>query len=92
MEELIVLGTWAAGAVIVVGVIEWMKGLFKKWTIPTKVWSVFLPVVSLGASWASCNMSGDFSPLYWNAAGVWGVSQLAYTLIVQSVKKKFGGK
>jgi hypothetical protein len=90
MVDIIDFATWAAGAVIVVGVMQWAKNLLKK--IPTWIWSVVLPIVSLGASAAAAYKESDYSSIFWNAAGIWAISQVGYELIVQSIKKKLGAK
>jgi hypothetical protein len=75
-------GSWLAGAVAVVGLIQWIKGLVPK-TTPTWVYAVLAPVLALG--WALAP-----EPVQ-QASGVLGVSQIGYETIIQTVKKRLGG-
>lgn len=67
---------WLTGAVIVVGIIQWAKNLFK--TAPAWAWYLALPLVSLVAGIAR---GGELWA--WNALGFWATSQLGYEIIVQ---------
>jgi hypothetical protein len=75
-------GMWALGAVIVVGLIQWVKGMFPK--APSWVWTAALPIVSFIAALA-------YGPdkIIWNVFGTWSVAQIGYEVILQSVKNKF---
>lgn len=82
-------GIWAAGAVIVVGVVQWAKGLFPK--VPSKLWSIVLPVVSAGAGFAYSFKTGVIADGVWTSLGIWAIAQLGYELIVQTVQQKLKG-
>ncbi len=81
--------TWTAGAVIVVGVIQWAKGAIPM--APAWTWTILLPLVSLGAATASAVQAEKMTGLFWDAAGIWAISQLGYEIIIQTIKKKLGG-
>ena len=87
--EILDLALWTAGAVIVVGIMQWAKNILPK--VPPKAWAFILPVVSFGAAVAGAVKGNDFSGILWNGAGIWAVAQVGYELIVQSIKKKLGG-
>lgn len=90
MVDIIDIGTWSAGAVIVVGAIQWAKGALSKIALPSWVWAIALPLVSIGAAGASAAKTGDWHRLPWDAAGMWAIAQLGYELIVQTVRRRFG--
>ncbi len=80
------IGTWATGAVIVVGIIQWIKGLAPQ--AKPSTWSIILPVISFLAAVAFGFKSNTLSGVLWDTAGIWAISQLGYEIIVQSVKKR----
>jgi|GEM_PF-2030427 len=96
MFDFAIMGIWCAGAVIVVGVMQWGKGFAAQTiqrVIPSWVWSLILPFCAIGASAAfAFNQNGG--SLIWNALGIWAVSQLGYEVIVKSVVENLlsGGK
>lgn len=96
MFDFAIMGIWCAGAVIVVGVMQWVKGFTAQTiqrVIPSWVWSLILPLCAIGASAAfAFNQNGG--SLIWNALGIWAVSQLGYEVIVKSVVENLlsGGK
>ena len=90
MFDFIDLPTWIAGAVIVVGVMQWCKNLLSK--IPSKAWAFVLPIISVGTAFASAIKDEDYSIIVWNALGIWAISQLGYELIVQKIKERLGAK
>ena len=75
----------AAATFIVVGLIQWAKGVFPK--APSKVWTWAFPP-SCFLIFAAIN----FLPA-WVMGGllVWAAGQLGYENIVQVVKSKLGG-
>lgn len=82
--EFIQWGIWLAGAVAVVGGVQWAKGLAPK--APSWVWLLAMPVLSVAAALAA----GGDRP-WFNALGIAAIAQLGYELIVQAVRKKLGG-
>lgn len=80
--------SWLAGAVAIVGIIQWAKGACEKIIpdkLPSWVWSLVLPAVAVGVSFT---MTGEY---FWNLCGTWAIAQLGYEVIIQAVKKKVGG-
>lgn len=75
-------GTWLAGGVATVGILQWIKGLAPK-TWPA--WLYALAALVLAAGWAVA------PPWARQAAGVLAVSQIGYETIIQTVKRKLGG-
>lgn len=77
--------TWMAGAVIVVGICQWLKKLAQNLPkkVPSWLWSLLLPVVSFGAAYS---LKG--TALCWDALGIWAIAQMGYDLIVRAVQKK----
>ena len=87
MFDFAIMGIWCAGAIIVVGVMQWVKGITAQTVrrvMPSWVWSLILPVCALGAS-AAFSFGRSGGSLLWNALGIWAVSQLGYEVIVKSV-------
>ncbi len=83
--DLIMAGTWIAGAVIVSGIIQWAKSLAKTVftkEIPSWVWVVILPVISFGSA---VSVGGQ---VLWNTLGIWAIAQVGYETIIQSIKTK----
>jgi hypothetical protein len=76
--------TWLAGAVAVVGVLQWIKGLAPK--APSWAWSVAMVALSIAAAFAA----GGPRP-WFDALGIAAISQLGYELIIQVVRKKIAG-
>lgn len=90
MIDFSIVGVWAAGAIIVVGVIQWLKGFVQqivKKSVTTWVWSVIMPLCAIGTSRAFDLFGGQAEALkwVWNALGIWAASQLGYEVIVKSV-------
>jgi len=75
---------WLAGAVAVVGITQWMKGLAPK--ASSWVWAAIMPLLAIGVAWAA----GGARP-WFDALGIVAIAQLGYELIVQGVKRKLGG-
>jgi len=74
---------WLAGAVAVVGGIEYLKGFAPMW--PAWVWRLLMPVASIGAAIAAGGPRPGF-----DALGITALAQLGYTLIVRKVRKGLG--
>ncbi len=66
-------GAWLQGAVVVVGLVQWLKGLFAK--APSWVWAITAPAIAIGYAFAPEAIR--------NAAGFLAVSQLSYETIMQ---------
>lgn len=84
MIDFSIVSIWTAGAIIVVGAIQWAKGIVKqiiKRDVPTWIWSIIMPICAVGASIAS----GHGGKWIWNGLGIWAASQLGYEVIVKSV-------
>lgn len=81
MDYLELLGAWLGGAVIVVGIMQWIKGTWK--ALPSWALSIIALAVAIGAAFCQHYASDVYAGL-----GVWSVSQLAYELILQTVKKR----
>ena len=81
--KLFVLAVFAI-AVVTVGVLQWLKGLWKK--MPSQFAAALLPVICLGLGWA---VGPEVSPAFgmWLLLGglAWAIGQLCYELIVQSI-------
>ncbi len=82
MDWLVQIGIWASGAVIVVGVMQWAKGILPK-TLPTWVYSLMLPIAAIGSGIAAGGDNNIF-----NGLGIWAVAQLGYEIIIQKVKQR----
>ena len=85
MIEILDLATWAAGALIAAGLIQWAKGFAHK--APSWVWAAASPLAALAAAVAA---GGD--RWTWNWLGVWACSQVLYETIIQTVKRKIAGE
>lgn len=85
MEQFLDIGIWLAGALIVGGLLQWVKGLMP--SVPSKTWAAVMPLASLAVAISK----GLDNPtlIAWNAFGIWACCQLFYELIVQNVKNKF---
>jgi hypothetical protein len=83
--EFIDIAMWGAGAVIVVGLLEFLKGAFPK--APSWVWTVAVVLAS-----GLTSLSGNSQKPVWDALGILSLSQICYQLIIQSIKKKFTPK
>ena len=79
------IGTWSLGAVIVVGLIQWVKGLAPK--AASWVWAAALPMASIATA-----MSYGFDKMLWNALGICAFAQVCYEVILQTIKAKVGTK
>lgn len=82
--------TWLLGAVSVVGLLEWAKGMYE--SVKAKNWksvvlSAALPVVCFAVAFGK-----GMADIIWNACGMWSIAQLCYSLIVQSVQNAFKAK
>ena len=82
--EIMQWAAWLAGAVAVVGLVQWAKNFAPG--APTWVWRIAMPAVAIGVAFASKS-----SAPWFDAMGVAAISQLGYELIVQQVKKRLGG-
>ncbi len=81
MENLVNLGTWIPGAIVVIGLIQWIKGIASG--APTWVWAAIAPIIAIVYSYSP--------PAIRDAAGFLAVSQLGYETIIQMIKRKLGG-
>lgn len=79
-------GYVVSAAVIAVGIVQWMKGLLKRF--PSWVWSAIIPAVSTGVAFAA---DGGVWQIATNALAVWAICQLGYELILQNIGKMIGG-
>jgi len=80
------LQLWVGGGVVVVGMIQFAKGLFPKPAqdqIPSWVWAI----IAAGSAIAYAYVPEGIR----NALGVLAVSQIGYETILQTVKNKLGG-
>ena len=76
---------WIMGAVAIVGIMEWAKGFVKttfKKDLPAWVCSIALPVVCLAVAFCK---GGE---ILFNFVGMWSISQLGYSLIIQTIEKR----
>jgi hypothetical protein len=83
--EFIDIAMWGAGAVIVVGLLEFCKGAFPK--APSWVWTLAVLLAS-----GLTALAGNSQKPVWDGLGILALSQMCYQLIVQSIKKKFAPK
>lgn len=86
--ELIDLAKWLAGAVITVGLIQWIKAVFMsgfKRELPGWLLVLVMPIVSLAVGFASGEQG------LWTALGIWAVAQVGYEGILKGIIKKVGG-
>ena len=82
--------TWLLGAIAVVGLLEWAKGLYdaiKAKSLKSIILSLALPAVCFIVAYGK-----GMAELVWNACGMWSIAQLCYSLIVQSVQNAFRNK
>lgn len=78
---------WFAGAVIVVGLMEWSKVLFKKALnveLPGWLLLLLLPIISMAVGFAA----GDQG--LWTALGIWAFAQVGYAGILKKMLEKTG--
>ena len=83
--EFIDIAMWGAGAVIVVGLLEWAKGMLP--SVPSWVWAIAAPLAA-----GLTALAGRSVKPIWDALGILAISQMCYQLVVQSIKKKFTPK
>ena len=76
--EILQLAIWLAGAAVVVGLMQWVKGLVPK--APTWVWALCMPLISIGVGFSMKGATPVFDGL-----GVWAISQLGYDAILKRV-------
>lgn len=74
-----------ASAFTVAGIIEYVKGFFKK--APAWTWRVVLPVACIGVAFAG---DGGVYQIATNALLILALSQLCYEGIIAKVKKTIG--
>jgi hypothetical protein len=79
MDWLVQLGIWASGAVIVVGLMQWAKGLLPK-SIPSWAYALALPIAAIGVALLPQSI--------FNGLGIMALAQIGYETIVQRVKKR----
>lgn len=84
------IGSWTTGAVIVVGLMQWLKTFAPN--VNKKQWGKLLPVMALLSAYLKVQVTGQYQSLGWDWAGIWAVSQLGYDLIVQAIRKKIVDK
>lgn len=82
MEWMQAIGIWAAGGVIVVGIMQWLKGLMPQ-KVSTLVYVIMLPIFSM-----MTGIAAGGSLWLFNGLGIWAVSQIGYEAIIQGIKKK----
>ena len=85
------IAVWLTGAIIVVGLVEWVKALGQAITdrkVKSIVYAACLPVVAFIVAY-SMELEGS---RFWVALGIWAIAQIGYELIIQAVRKKLGGK
>lgn len=70
-------------AVIVIGMIQWAKGIANK--VPSKAWAIIMPILSVVV--AIC-VGGGINQIAVNGLGIWAICQLGYEIIVQAVTKR----
>jgi hypothetical protein len=78
------LAIWSAGAIIVGGVIQGIKGAFPR--LPTVVYKVAAPIISAVAALFVPN--GE--PV-WHALGIYAASQLLYDVIIDRARREITG-
>ena len=77
-------------AVVTVGILQWLKGLWK--TVPSLLLGLLLPVVCIGLGLLVGSVVSPVFGLWLLLGGLaWAVGQLCYELIVQSVPQLVGG-
>jgi hypothetical protein len=83
------LGAWIAGAIIVVGIIQWVKNFIDNFKIilPSWAFSLMVPIFSVGVGFASAYAFGK-ELWIWNFLGTWAVAQICYESIVRVMNKK----
>ena len=79
------LTVWVAGALIVGGVLQGLKGTFP--TAPSWIWKILAPGLSVAAAFAA---PGGLA--VWHAFGIYAVSQLFYDLIIARAKREIVGE
>lgn len=79
------LTDWLPGGIVVVGLLQWIKGMApKNAKINRGVWAAFAALFSIG--WA-------FSPPWLRQGlGVLAVSQIGYETIIQTIRTKLAAK
>lgn len=75
-----IIGIWAGGAITVVGLLQWFKGLAPG--APSWIWGIAAAALALGYAAAP--------PWAQTGAGILAVSQIGYEQIVQRLKAKLG--
>lgn len=73
------IGIWLAGAVVVIGLIQWLKALVPL-KLPGWLWAFVMALVSIGVGFS---MKGT-APVF-DGLGVWAISQLGYEAILKGI-------
>lgn len=81
---------WAMGAVIAVGLIQWLKTFLPN--VSGQTWAIVLPLTSLTSATSFCIQAGAFNTLLTDFLLIWVLAQIGYELILQSVKDFFSKK
>jgi hypothetical protein len=89
MLDFVDLALWAAGAVIAMGLIQWLKSTVNsimKVDPPSWIWSAMLPAGAFAAA-----VSSGGPKMVWNALGIWAIAQLFWDAILRQLTKKIAG-
>ena len=81
------IATWTIGAVLAVGLIQWMKSLLDSIKLKSKK-KFFLTLSLPGVSYCIYLASGAGDLMKW--LGYWTIAQVCYELIVQKLTGKTG--
>jgi hypothetical protein len=83
-QFLVWVALWAAGALIVSGVLQGIKGSLPN--LPTLVYKLLAPAISVAVALFAPNDA----PI-WNALGIYAVSQLLYDVIIARARREIEG-
>jgi hypothetical protein len=84
---------WFSGAIIVIGLIQWVKNIVEKifpnLSLPSWFWSAIVPIFSFVASFAMYSIKER--NIWWTLLGIWAISQICYESIIRAINKKIEG-
>ena len=80
---------WIGGAIIVVGLTQYIKGMIKPY-VPNKCARVVYSLLSACLAFVVGYFGGG-TPIIWNCLGILVFSQLGYEYILQVIEKKLKG-
>lgn len=87
MFEMISIGTWIMGSIIVIGGMQYIKGLVPITGNWRKLYSLCSIVIAFAAAYA-----GGGAHVFWDFMGILAIAQIGYDVILQNLLKKLKGE